>query len=208
MAYFPMFINLERQKCLIVGGGALAEHKVKVLLDFKAEITVVSPELKQVYLQECVKNKSILYVKRCYQEADVEGMTLVVAAANQKELNHQVALDCRMRNIPVNAVDQIEDCDFIFPSYVKEKSVVAACSSSGKSPVVTQYLKKKIQPILTPQLGDIAEVLGDIRDEIKAKVKHPEKRKQLYQQLLRDALENGGRLEEEQIERIRKQQEQ
>jgi uroporphyrin-III C-methyltransferase/precorrin-2 dehydrogenase/sirohydrochlorin ferrochelatase/precorrin-2 dehydrogenase/sirohydrochlorin ferrochelatase len=91
---------------------------------------------------------------------------------------------CRTRGIPVNAVDQQEDCDFIFPSYIREGEVVAAFSSGGQSPVVTQYLKRENKPIVTAELGELAAELGKIREEVKSRIAAEEGRKAVYQEIL------------------------
>lgn len=139
MAYFPMFVNLMDQECLVCGGGKVALRKVEVLLDFGARVTVVAPEI-------CEEIQDIAQIKllwRYPEESDLDGIALLIAATSDKEANHHLAQMAKAKGIPVNAVDQTEDCTFIFPSYIKEQNLVAAFSSGGNSPVMTQYLKAK-----------------------------------------------------------------
>ena len=145
MAFFPMFIELKNASCLIVGGGKVAYRKAIVLKDFGADITIVSP----IISEDIKRDRKIICLEKYFEDADLEERTLVVAATDDKELNHSIAQLCLKRKIPVNAVDQIEDCSFIFPSYVKEKNVVAAVSSGGNSPVITQYLKSRIKKMMS-----------------------------------------------------------
>lgn len=107
----------------------------------------------------------ITIIKRKFNQKDCDGMEMVIAATDDNALNHEIAEYCKANGIMVNAVDQKADCSFIFPSYIKEKNLVAAFSSGGNSPVLTQYLKGKEQEILTPFLGELNEYMGQIREK-------------------------------------------
>ncbi len=165
MAYFPMFIDIENKNCLVVGGGNVALRKVKVLLDFGAVVTVVADqickEIEQLAESTGCANRLILQ-KRGFLPEDVNNKALVIAATN-----HHV------------------------PAYLKEQNVVAAFSSSGNAPVITQYLKKKEKEILTPELGDINEALGKAREYVKAKYETEAERKAAYTEMLEFALREG-----------------
>lgn len=189
MSYFPMFINLKDMNCLIVGGGKVALRKVLVLCDFDAAIKVVAEDICEEIREISRTNKNITCEKKSFSEQDLEGIQLVVAATDNKELNHHISVICRQKNIYINAVDQIEDCGFIFPSYIKEGDVVGAFSSGGKSPVLTQYLKEAMKNILTPFIGELADFLGDIRGSVKENTETENERKQIYQELLKYALD-------------------
>ncbi len=190
MSYFPMFIDLKDRNCLIVGGGRVAFRKVQVLCDFGAVIKIVAREVCKEIKEISRTNKNISYEKKAFSEQDLEGIYLTVAATSQKELNHTVSIMCRQKNIYINVVDQIEDCTFIFPSYVKEGDVVGAFSTGGKSPLITQYLKESVKGTLTPFVGELADFLGSIRTFVKENTQTEEERRQIYQQLLKDALDS------------------
>ena len=170
MAYFPMFVDMTERECLIVGGGNVAYRKVSVMLDFGAKVTVVAEdicdELRKLtiddiasedktgsYTANIENNKTdsdaadrITIIKRKFNQKDCDGMEMVIVATDDNALNHEIAEYCKANGIMVNAVDQKADCSFIFPSYIKEKNLVAAFSSGGNSPVLTQYLKGKCFP--------------------------------------------------------------
>lgn len=198
MAYFPMFIQLKGRKCLVVGGGKVALRKIKVLKDFEAEVTVVAPDI----IEQIRQIDDICRIFRSFEEKDLKSVELVVAATDDKKENHRISQFCMEQNIPVNAVDQKEDCSFIFPSYIKEGEVVGAFSSSGQSPVITQYLKKEIRPALTKQLGQISESLGEMRQVVKKLVWPEKRRKVLYKELLNLSLEKNMPLDHDIIEQI------
>lgn len=227
MAYFPMFVDMTKRECLIVGGGNVAYRKVIVMLDFGAKVTVVAEdicdELRKLTIDDIASedktgsytankennqtdpdaaNKEnnqpdsdaadrITIIKRRFDRKDCDGMEMVIAATDDNALNHEIAEYCKAKDIMVNAVDQKADCSFIFPSYIKEKNLVAAFSSGGNSPVLTQYLKGKEQEILTPFLGELNEYMGQIREKVIAQYGTEAERKRVFKEILCAAIDNG-----------------
>ena len=206
MAYFPMFVDMTERECLIVGGGNVAYRKVIVMLDFGAKVTVVAEdicdELRKLTIDDIAsedktgsytanKENRITFIKRRFEPKDCDGMEMVIAATDDNALNHEIAEYCKAKGIMVNAVDQKADCSFIFPSYIKEKNLVAAFSSGGNSPVLTQYLKGKEQEILTPFLGELNEYMGQIREKVIAQYDTESERKRVFKEILCAAIDTG-----------------
>lgn len=206
MAYFPMFVDMTERECLIVGGGNVAYRKVIVMLDFGAKVTVVAEdicdELRKLTTDDIAsedktgsytanKENRITFIKRRFERKDCDGMEMVIAATDDNALNHEIAEYCKANDIMVNAVDQKADCSFIFPSYIKEKNLVAAFSSGGNSPVLTQYLKGKEQEVLTPFLGELNEYMGQIREKVIAQYDTEAERKRVFKEILCAAIDNG-----------------
>ena len=133
----------------------------------------------------------ITIIKRRFDRKDCNGMEMVIVATDDNALNHEIAEYCKANGIMVNAVDQKADCSFIFPSYIKEKNLVAAFSSGGNSPVLTQYLKGKEQEILTPFLGELNEYMGQIRERVIAQYDTEAERKRVFKEILCAAIDNG-----------------
>lgn len=198
MSYFPMFVELKGKRCLIVGGGRIALRKIEALKEFGADILVVSP----VISQEIMQMSGISCRRKAFAPEDLEGQKLVVAATDDWELNHQISLACREKRIPVNAADQIEDCTFLFPAYIKEGEVVAAFSSGGQSPVITQHLKAQFTPFITPLIGEVAACLGSLRKALRQSVESEKERKEIYTTLLHMALEGDAIPSEEAIAEV------
>ncbi len=196
MAYFPMFVDMTERECLIVGGGNVAYRKVMVMLDFGAKVTVVAEDIcdelrKLIADDRANKENRITIIKRKFEQKDCDGMEMVIAATDDNALNHEIAEYCKAKGIMVNAVDQKADCSFIFPSYIKEKNLVAAFSSGGNSPVLTQYLKGKEKEILTPFLGELNEYMGQIREKVIAEYDTEAERKRVFKEILCAAIDNG-----------------
>ncbi len=200
MSYFPLFMELKDRDCLVVGGGKVAWRKVKVLMDFGAQVSVVAPEINSEIRELGLAQQ----MEREFEDGDVQGRTLVVAATDNEALNRRISQLCQALGIPVNAVDQTQDCSFIFPAYVKQGEVVAAFSSGGRSPVMTQYLKAQIKPVMTEELGELAACLGSIRDMVHSSVKTEIARKHLYEELLQLGLQKGKNPETEEIWNVMK----
>lgn len=188
MAYFPMFIDLTNQDCLIIGGGEVAYRKVKALLDFDARVTVIAKKVSQKISAIADSDNRVFIEERQFEESDLQGRKLVVVATDDNDFNRFVSDKCNEANIPVNVVDDQEKCTFIFSSYIKEKDIVGAFSSSGKSPVITQYLRDKEREVLTPKLGEINDFMGVIRRDIIEAIPEEANRKDVFKKILEYAL--------------------
>lgn len=191
MAYFPMFVDISGRPCLIVGGGRVAARKFGVLMDFGADITVVAEEICEDIRRQAAGYGRARLLTREYRKEDCTDMILVIAATDDEAINHRIALDARELGIPVNAVDQPPDCSFIFPSYLRQEDLVAAFSSGGSSPVMTQYLKNRENDILTPYLGHVNAYLGGIRKYVKERFPDISLRRKAYNEILKFSLEEG-----------------
>ncbi len=184
MAYFPMFVDLKGKKIIIIGGGKVAYRKVAKLLPFEAEITVIAPDICSE-IQELLNNNSNLILKnRNFETEDIKNAFLVISATNNNSTNQQVAQICKSQNIPINSVDDIENCTFLFPALVKKESLVIGCSTSGKAPDIAAFVKNTIEQNLPENIGQIVEVLGILREELKHKVTTQKIRAQIIHNLL------------------------
>lgn len=144
MAYFPMFVELEGRPCLIVGGGAVALRKARRLLPYGPCLTVVA----QSFVPELEALEGAVLCRRAFRPRDVEGQALVVAATGDGALNREIAALCRARRIPVNAVDDKDNCTFLFPALVRRGPLSIGISTGGASPTAAVYVKEKIEAAL------------------------------------------------------------
>ena len=183
MAYFPMFINIEGAGCLVAGGGQTALQKVKVLMDFGADVHVTAPVICDDIKLMSQETENIYIYERQLHDDDLADKRLVVAATDNKEVNREISKKAKELNIPVNVVDSIEDCTFIFPAYRRKKNVVAAYSSGGNSPVIAQYLRDKGRRTLSEFVGELADFMGDIRPYVKEHADSESARKAIYSEI-------------------------
>lgn len=165
MARFPLFIDLENIEVLIVGGGETARRKMEALLPFGAGITVVSPKFSGDFA-------SAKTIKQEFSPEllDTVPFALVIAATDSAQVNHAVCEAAKSRNIPVNAVDDPENCTFYFPAVVKNGDVVVGISSGGKSPLLVRHVKELISRVLPQNIGEINEIMGRERQKIRKRI--------------------------------------
>lgn len=186
MSYFPMMIDLEKKEVLVIGGGNEGLKKVKILRDFGTVITLVALEAGQ----EAV-GMADRYIDRAFSDEDISGKkyALIIAATDDKALNERISVLASSEHIPVNVVDDIELSTFIFPAIIKERDVVCAVSSSGKSPYVAQYVKKLMGDVMPPAIGKINDRMGEYRLEAKKKYDTSEERRVFLREKLEEMLD-------------------
>ena len=201
MAYFPFFVDIEKQNCLIVGGGIVALRKVEVLLPYDPDITVVAPEFAPE-LRELAETFAIRLEERAFSMEDLAGRDFVVAATDDQVLNQQISLTCKKERIPVNVVDVKEECSFIFPSIVRDGDIVIGISSGGKSPAVTQYLKKQIRKVIPDGYGRLVKQLGEYRDFVKKRVEDVNQRSVIFKRMADMGRDQGCSLNDEMVEEL------
>ncbi|MEZ5538040.1 MAG: siroheme synthase CysG [Thiolinea sp.] len=186
MAQYPVFLNLSGQPCLVVGGGKVASRKAESLLQAGANVTVVSPELSpelgliiEQYPQQAI------HCARDFRNADVDGMYLIIAATNQREINSQVSRLAKAQNIPVNVVDSQQECTFTVPSVVDRSPVSIAVSTGGASPVLARQLRMKLEAMVPSTCGKLAEITESYRQKVKQHIPDAKQRKQFWERALR-----------------------
>ncbi len=140
--YFPLFQNLRGRKVIVFGAGTIAQRRIHALLPFGCHMTVIAPKavspLPDTVRWEC----------RPYHPGDCKGADLVLAATNQREVNHAVFEECEEYGIPVNVADCKEECRFYFPGLVREGDLVIGVTSSGTDPAQVKHTVQRIREML------------------------------------------------------------
>ena len=204
MAYFPFYVDITDKLWIIVGGGTIALHKIKILLEFGATMTVIAPDvqedIRELHRQgEQSKQYKIELRERAFEDSDLLKADYVIAATDDNQLNSRIAELCRAQNKLVNVVDVKEECSFIFPSIQKKENLVVAVSTGRNSPALAAKLKKDLETAIPDYYGTFNELLGEYREYIKQKIADPKMRKQLYQELIFLAEAKGRSLSEEEL---------
>jgi len=182
MALFPMFLNLARRKCVVVGGSTIAEAKINSLLNAEAEITVIAPSIN-IGVRQLASLGCVALVEREFTGEDLSGAFLVIAATSNGDVNRAVFEEAQRREVLCNAVDDPENCDFYFPAVAQRGALQIAISTSGESPALAQRLRGEIEEQLDSGTGDWLARVGDARREILASIPPGELRKQLLHRL-------------------------
>ncbi len=162
MSYFPAFIKLDRQKVLIVGGGTIAYEKLERLLDFTEDIMVIAKDLSEPMLAK-ISKYNLAFEKRSYIEGDLEGFFIVIVAVDDIGLQAAIFEESKAYNCLCNAVDSVDYCDFIFPSYIKKDDLTIAISTSGASPALAKHLKYYLKSVIPDSIGTFLAEMKALR---------------------------------------------
>ncbi|MDQ1263690.1 MAG: precorrin-2 dehydrogenase [Campylobacterota bacterium] len=165
MSYFPAFLKLDSKKVLLIGGGNIAYEKLRHLLDFTSDITVIALEFSP-NMQKLMEEKSIAFEKRGYSSGDIKNYAIVVIAIDDIALQAQIFKESRAYNCLCNAVDSLDYCDFTFGSYIKKDDLLIAISTSGSSPALAKQLKNYLQNLLPPNIGDFLKEMKNLRESL------------------------------------------
>lgn len=182
MSMLPIFVNLAGRNCLLVGAGNVALDKVGSLLGANAKLRIIAPEAREEIKRLALEGR-LEWIERAFDETDLDGNFLVIAATDVPEVNAAVYRACIKRNIPCNSVDDIPNCDFFFGSVVNRGNLQIAISTSGESPALAQRLRREIDAQLPEDLGTWLENLGQLRREVLETHPRSDARKSLLHQL-------------------------
>ena len=183
MKYLPVFLKLENRPCVVVGGGKVAARKVAMLLKAGAEIRVVAPDLCDE-LEKLHKAGAILHARREFQEHDIDGMVLAIAATNNERVNRQVSAVADRLRIPVNVVDTPKLCSFIVPSIIDRSPVQVAVSTGGASPVLARLLRARLESFIPSAYGRLAVLVDEFRHKVKQRFTEPKQRRYFWESVL------------------------
>ena len=175
--YFPLFFSMENKNIFIIGGGRVAERRIQSLLEFGAEMTVVSPEATEK-IRQLSDEQAVRWIPQCYREAHLCHETdlnqeahlssaadlnrkgypdFVLVCTNDEVLNHQIALFCKEKGIPVTNASCKEDSDFYFPALIRHDGLVFGVSSDGSDHKKVRSVCEKIRDFLKQSRTDISE---------------------------------------------------
>jgi len=187
MRYYPVNLDIQNRKCLVVGGGSVGTRKVMTLLKCGAMVTVISPVLTEK-LSELADNDTIKWKQRNYQTSDMDGMFLVIGATDDEALNQQIHADAEHLNKLCNIADRPESCNFILPSIIHRGDLILAISTSGKSPAFAKYLRKNLEKEFGAEYAEFLELMGAIRKRLLAEAHAPEEHKPIFERLIQSGL--------------------
>jgi len=198
MEFLPIFLDLRSKPVLVVGGGEVAARKVTLLRQAQAAVRVVAPQLCSS-LQEAVQSGAIEHLARSYQEGDLAGCHLAIAATDDTAVNRTVSEHAKALRLPVNVVDQPQLCSFIVPSIIDRSPVVAAISTGGASPVLARLIRARLESLIPAAYGRLAELAERFRERVKAKISDNDQRRRFWEKVLSGGVAErvfSGRIDE------------
>jgi precorrin-2 dehydrogenase/sirohydrochlorin ferrochelatase len=167
MGYFPIFLEMNGRRCVVIGGGAVAERKIAGLLEAGAKVAVISFDITDT-IARWSKEKLISFVARRYRTGDLAGFQLAFAATDDPEVNTAVYNDGRQCGVWVNSADDPTHCDFILPSVLRRGNLTVAVSTSGTSPALARTIREELELYFTEEYEQLAKLAAEVRDELRA----------------------------------------
>lgn len=175
--YTISLIGLHSRQTVVIGGGYIAARKVEGLLAAGAQIKIISPLLIPE-LQFIADEGDIIFLPRSYQDGDLEGAFLVIAATDNPAVNQAVWMEAERRGCLINVVDDPQHCNFILPAVVRRGEMNIAISTGGNSPALARRLRERIEKLIGPEYEVLSKVLGELRPELIANFPEGEARLQ------------------------------
>lgn len=153
-----MFLSLEGRRCVVVGGGAVADRKARKLLQARAEVVVVSPEVKPG-----IESVASEIHRRPYEPGDLESAFLAFAATDSRQVNAAVANEAKERGVPVNVADEPSEGDFALPSTLRRGRLQVAVSTGGASPTLARDVRERLEGSFGSEWAGLVEEVGKAR---------------------------------------------
>ena len=187
MRYYPIFLKVAERPCLVVGGGEVGARKVKTLIDCGASVRIVSLEVVE-WLEDKIQQGIVELVGSHYEEQQLEGCFLVIAATDDMELNSRIARDADKRGLICNVVDFPQEGNFILPALVQRGPLTLAISTSGKSPALARKLRQDLEQQYGVEYGDFLEIMGAVRSRLLKESLDSEANKEKFELLVQSEL--------------------
>ncbi len=166
MSYYPIMLDVKGKRCVVIGGGPVALRKAQSLLECGAAVEVISPELCSE-LEELAANGSVKAVRRPYRRGDLRGAALVIAAADDGEVNRSVSQEASESGILVNVVDVPGLSSFIVPSSLRRGDMTLSVSTNGKSPALARRIRAELEESIGEEYSLLASLAEEVRSELK-----------------------------------------
>ena len=166
MKAYPVFFDLTRRPCVVIGGGPVAERKVAGLVEAGATVTVISPRLT-ARLGRWADDGAIQYVARPYRAGDLAGFFLAFVTTGNPAVDAAVFADGRAAGVLVNSADDPTHCDFFLPALIRRGDLAVAVSTGGTSPALARAVREELQSLVGEDYALLAEIAAAVRREVR-----------------------------------------
>lgn len=186
--YYPIFVDLENKPVLVIGGGNVAYRKVMTLLDHRAIVHIISPQILPE-LKALVDSKRCFWSEKEYDREDIKDAAIIFSCTEKDEVNSAVSQDAHKLHRLINVVDDPEKCSFIVPSIMQQGDLKIAVSTGGSSPIVARQIRKQLESQYDQSYAEYLSLLRGWRNKVKADLSLAQK------QLFWDKVTDGEVLE-------------
>lgn len=177
--YYPIFLNIQDKKCVVIGGGNVAWRKVCSLKEAGARVTVVSPE----FCPELEKETEIERIKQKYDKEFLKEALVVIASTDDEEVNKRIYSDAMEKGILVNVVDKPEFCSFIVPSSMVRGDLCISISTGGASPALARNIREYLEKQFGNEYDEFTKLLSEMRRKVLSEIVDESIRRDILQQI-------------------------
>jgi uroporphyrin-III C-methyltransferase/precorrin-2 dehydrogenase/sirohydrochlorin ferrochelatase len=185
---YPIFMNVEHKPVLLIGGGSVAEQKIKSLLEAKADVTVLAPRMSEA-IEHYAREQHVSLLRRKYVSGDVKGFFLAIGATNCRDVQISIFNDAQREHIPVNIVDVPDLCTFYLSSIFQKGDLTIAVSTNGKSPTLGKIIRDKIRDEFSQGYPELLNMLGGMRSHVLREFTGAKNRKRIFERMVHTELE-------------------
>ncbi|HWT06026.1 MAG TPA: hydroxymethylbilane synthase, partial [Xanthomonadales bacterium] len=171
---YPVALSVRGRRVVVVGGGAVAERKVRGLLGAEPDVVVISPTLTPP-LAALADVGAIAWEPRRYAPGDLTGAFIAFAATDDDATNAAIAADARAAGILVNDASDVERGDFATPAVHRSGPLTVSVDSGGLSPSFTKRIRDELALQFDARYARAAATLGALRERVQIVVP-PEQR--------------------------------
>lgn len=165
MKVYPINLNVENEKCVVVGGGHVAYRKICGLLDAGAQVEIISPEIC-AEISELVDAGKVTLIREKYSPEKISDCTILIAASDSEEVNRIAAADARAKKILVNVVSGGEG-NFTVPSKILRGNFLLTISTGGMSPAFSKFVREMLDAEFDSNFDEALKIIAEFRDELK-----------------------------------------
>lgn len=184
MNTYPIFlIGLDKKRCVVIGSGAEAEHKLQGLLHAGAAVTLIAARPAQM-ARELADSGRIAWLARDYQPGDLRGAFLAIATERDPALVERVRAEAVAERVLLNVVDDPEHSDFIFGAVTRQGELTLAISTGGAAPALAVRLRQRFKREFGPEYAEFLDLLQALRDPLAARVPDFDARRSLWYALV------------------------
>jgi precorrin-2 dehydrogenase/sirohydrochlorin ferrochelatase len=184
---FPLLQALQGKKIVVIGGGSVAERKIRSLLECEARVTAIAPSLTPG-LSELAASQKIEHAARSYRAGDLAGATLAFVATDDPEVSAAAAGEANRLGVPVNVVDQPRLCTFVIPAVLRRGRLTIAVSTGGASPAWAGRIKERLAEEFTEEYAQLLDALARVRRDCQQSIDDPARRQLILRKLADDSL--------------------
>ncbi|RQD71374.1 MAG: bifunctional precorrin-2 dehydrogenase/sirohydrochlorin ferrochelatase [Tindallia sp. MSAO_Bac2] len=181
--HFPIMLQLEGKKCVVIGGGKVAERKITALLAAGAAVTVISPEITEI-IQERISEGCLVWLKRQYQAGDLENIKFGFVAVGKKEVSLKCRQEADKTNTLLNIADMPEFCDFILPASLRRGELLLTVCTDGNSPMLAKKIRQDLSQVYGKPYAVVVAALGKIREKAAGEIETQKARQEIFQYLV------------------------